>query len=300
MKRPARATPAPARPRRRAPSRPRAGGGQASRPSTPMRRRVGARLPSIRRAIAAAGALAGVAVLVALVNGPWLRVDRTSTAGARYTPPADVDRVLASALDVSALAVDTDAMAARLEALPTVAEARVEVGLDGRISATVVERAPAFVWRTSMARFIGAADGTLFAAGPAAGPLDPDLVGLPLIDDRRFGSRLMVVGDVIPDGLLRAGLQLARLDPARLGSAATEVAVRLDDRHGFRLTSLGEGWEIAFGMYGVDPDETDAAAAARLESQVAAVRTLFATRPEAEIAWVDARNPGKVYFRAKG
>ena len=57
---------------------------------------------------------------------------------------------------------------------------------------------------------------------------------------------------------------------------------------------------MALGVYGTDPRETSAEAAARLESQVTAVRTLFASRPEAGIGWVDVRNPGKVYFRAKG
>jgi len=53
-------------------------------------------------------------------------------------------------------------------------------------------------------------------------------------------------------------------------------------------------------VYGLDPRETAAAASARLERQVTAVRTLFASRDETEIGWVDVRNPGKVYFRAKG
>jgi hypothetical protein len=30
------------------------------------------------------------------------------------------------------------------------------------------------------------------------------------------------------------------------------------------------------------------------------VRTLFSQEAEDGIGWVDARNPGKVYFRAKG
>ena len=57
---------------------------------------------------------------------------------------------------------------------------------------------------------------------------------------------------------------------------------------------------MALGGYGMDPAETAADAAGRLERQITAVRTLFSTRAEAEIGWVDARNPGKVYFRAKG
>ena len=76
--------------------------------------------------------------------------------------------------------------------------------------------------------------------------------------------------------------------------------MRLDDEFGFGLVSSEPAWEMALGVYGTDPAETSADAAARLERQITAVRTLFATRTEAEIGWVDARNPGKVYFRAKG
>ena len=76
--------------------------------------------------------------------------------------------------------------------------------------------------------------------------------------------------------------------------------MRLDDEFGFGLVSSDPAWEMALGVYGTDPAETPADAAARLERQITAVRTLFATRTETEIGWVDARNPGKVYFRAKG
>jgi hypothetical protein len=56
---------------------------------------------------------------------------------------------------------------------------------------------------------------------------------------------------------------------------------------------------VAFGLYGLDPTETESQDG-RIEQQIAAVRTLFAAHPEASVSWVDARNPGKVYFRAKG
>ena len=110
----------------------------------------------------------------------------------------------------------------------------------------------------------------------------------------------MRAGDRIPDGLLRTALRLASLDPATLGSGAERLTVRLDDEFGFGLLAAVPGWEMALGVYGTDPNESAADAAARLERQVTAVRTLFASRAEAEIGWVDARNPGKVYFRAKG
>ncbi len=113
-------------------------------------------------------------------------------------------------------------------------------------------------------------------------------------------SRLIRAGDRIPEALLRTALRLASLDPAALGSNAERLGVRLDDEFGLGLVAAEPGWEMAFGVYGTDPDETAGDAAARLERQVTAVRTLFATRVEADIGWVDARNPGKVYFRAKG
>jgi len=265
-----------------------------------MRRRLGASLPSIRRVLAAVGAVAAAAVLIALLNGPWLRVTDIAWAGERNTASSDLERLLGAGRGVSALVVDSDALEASLEALPAVAEAHVEVSLDGRVDATIIEHAPAFVWQTSSARFVGAASGTLFAIGAVSDPIAPELAGLPRIDDRRFGSRVMVVGDAIPAALLRIGLQLAELDPARLGSETTDIEVRLDDRHGYRIGSLAEGWEIALGVYGVNPRETEAEADLRLDRQVTAVRTLFASEPEDEVAWVDVRNPGKVYFRAKG
>lgn len=294
---PARATRRSARPAR---ARGQASGGQAARPGTPVRRRVAASLPSFRRILAVTGAVAAAAVLVALLNGPWLRVTQITWAGERHTDPQDLERLLAAADGVSALAIDTGALEEILESLPTVAEAHVAVSLEGRMTATIMEKEAAFVWQNSSARFIGAADGTLFSAESLADPPAPLLGELPWIDDRRFDSRLIVVGDVIRPELLRIGLQLAALDPARLGSSVADVAIRLDDRHGYLLESVEGGWEIALGMYGVNPSETDAEADARLERQITAVRTLFAAETEARMAWVDVRNPGKVYFRAKG
>ena len=158
----------------------------------------------------------------------------------------------------------------------------------------------AFIWETATARLLGSADGTLFAALRRGEPLAPDLAAMPLVADRREASRLMTTGDRIPEAQLRTAMSLAALDPAALGSRTTAVSIRVDDEFGYGLVSTEPGWEMALGAYGMDPAETAADASARLERQITAVRTLFASRPEAEIAWVDARNPGKVYFRAKG
>lgn len=290
------------RPSRQARSRAgtRARGRGARRPGVPLRRRLSGRLPSIRRVLAGTGALALAALLVALVNGPWLRVTEVAYAGQRWTSASSLDEILGQQRGRSLLALDTRALGDRIERMPAVAEATVTASILGRVEAHLVERQAAFLWETSSGRFLGAADGTIFAGDRLDGELGADLVGLPRITDERFAARLITVGDTIRPALLRIAMRLAELDPATLGSTAAATTLRVDDEFGFRLLAADPGWEMAFGVYGLDPNETPEQADARLERQVTAVRTLFASEEEAGIGWVDVRNPGKVYFRAKG
>lgn len=274
----------------------------ARRPGPSLRSRVARRMPPLGRLLAAVAGVAAGAGLIALVNGPWLRVTDVAWAGDSYTDADDVAEVLSRAQGASPLSVDTTALAASLERLPAVADASVQVLLPGRIEAQVVERTPAFVWQTPLARLVGASDGTLFAALPLNEPLPASLDGLSIIDDDRRRARLMRVGDEIPAGLVDVAERLTTIDAAALGSSAmaTAMTVSLDDTYGFQLAADDPGWRIAFGFYTADPEEAATNLADRLEDQVAAVRTLFAAEAEAGIGWVDARNPGKVYFRAKG
>lgn len=276
----------------------RARGRMARRPGVPMRRRIGGRLPSIRRLLAVLAGAAAVSGLVALINGPWLRVTDVAWAGARHTPEAELAAALAAEEGRSVLVVDTHAVRARLEALPSVAAATVSASLTGRVEARLVERQVAFVWQTDRGRFLVADDGTVFGAFRGDEPLPPDVADRPHVADQRLVARLVSVGDRLPAELIDPTRAVLEIDPAALGSRTTALSVRLDDEYGFRLVSADAGWEVALGMYGTDPGETAAEAAARLEAQVTAVRTLFAREPEADIGWVDVRNPGKVYFRA--
>lgn len=273
---------------------------QARRPGIPLRRRVGARMPSIRRLIAGVGAVATAAVLVALLNGPWLLVADVAWAGERYTADRDIREALEGQRGASVLSVDTRALREEIERLPAVASASVTAGIGGRLEATVVEREAAFLWMTNAWRFLGAADGTIFARERRSSEPDAALGDLPRIVDHRSAAGLLSVGDVIREPLLRAALRVAQLDPALLGSDETSVGVHLDDEFGFRLFATEHDWEVALGVYGIDPRETAAEADERLERQIAAVRTLFAAHAEDSVGWVDVRNPGKVYFRAKG
>jgi hypothetical protein len=272
----------------------------ARRPGVPLRQRLAGRLPSIRRVLAGLGAVAGSAALVALVAGPWLRVTEVTWGGEHFTPARDLQRVLGRQQGVSLLALDTAALRAQLARLPAVADVSVTASLPGRVEVAIVEREVAFIWETRTARLLGAEDGTLFAALRRDEALEPALAALPQVSDERQAARLMAPGDRIGEAQLRTALRLAGLDPAALGSGATALSVRIDDEYGFGLVSADPGWEMALGVYGMDPAETAAEASGRLERQITAVRTLFASHAEAEIGWVDARNPGKVYFRAKG
>jgi hypothetical protein len=272
----------------------------ASRPGTPLRRRVGSRLPSLRRFIAGTGAVAVVAVTVWLLNGPWLRVAEVTFEGDAFTPAEDVAAILEDAQGESVLAVDTDALRSRIEGLSSVASATVAVSLGGAVTATIVEPEAAFIWETPIWRYVGAADGTLVARGRTSRDLSPALAGLPRVADSRPASRVLAIGDVIPEPLVRVTARLAALDPAFMGSDAPGFTIEIDTDVGLRLVAEDPGWEIALGAYGTDPGESTADAEERLERQLTAVRTLFATRAEVDLGWVDARNPGKVYFRAKG
>jgi hypothetical protein len=279
-----------ARPRRRG----------ARRPGIPLRQRFAGRLPSLRRLLAGVAAAAAVAGLVVLVNGPWLRVRAVSWDGGVYTPAAEVDAVLEDARGRGILAVDTRALREALERLPSVSEAAVTASLTGELRAAVVEPAAVVVWDTSRGRLLASADGTVFGALPADAALPDGLADLAQVRDERASARRLAIGDVIPAAVLEVALRVVAIDPAALGSEATGLAVRIDDEFGFRLVSDERGWEVALGVYGTDPRESSVEAAARLERQITAVRTLFATETEADIGWVDVRNPGKVYFRAKG
>jgi POTRA domain-containing FtsQ-type protein len=276
------------RPRKQA-----AGHARRTRPSTRPRTR--GRLPRGRiMAILLAAAL--VAGGAALVNGPWLRIGRLVHAGQHYTAAGTLDEILETYRGEPLLALSSAAIADRVRGLPAVAGVQVEAVLPDELRVTIAEKTPAFTWLTSAARLVGAADGTLISELARDAELPADLAELPAVEDQRRRSRNLIVGDAIPAVEMRMAMRLLDLDPALLGSASGELGLRIDAEHGFILISAQPAWQAAFGFYGLDPAGDGAAPDARLDQQVAAIRTLFATRPETSVRWVDARNPGKVYW----
>jgi hypothetical protein len=268
-----------------------------ARPTTPaLRRRVSRRLPSRERILAILLLATLVGGGLALVSGPWLRVDRVAHAGERYTAAATLDEILEGYRGEALLAIDSRAIAQRLRSLPAIARVEVSAVLPNQLQVTIAEKPPVFTWVTSAARLVGAADGTLIGELPRDGELPAELMALPTVDDQRRRSRLLIVGDVLPRDELEMAQRLLELDPALLGSASGQLSLRIDAEFGFILVSSQPGWQAALGFYGLDPGGDEAEAEAKLDQQVAAIRTLFATRAETSVRWVDARNPGKVYW----
>ena len=172
----------------------------------------------------------------------------------------------------------------------------------GTVHVTLVEGGAVAVWRTSAASLLLAEDGTVVGVQSRdATPTGADRRRCRAIDDQRDASHDLVVGDADPRRTSwTPRCILAALPGPRLGSASPTVTVAVDPTYGFVLSAPAAGWQAAFGFYGLDPTDTPEVVAARIESQTSAVRTLFSLHPEAGVAWLDARNPGRVYFRARG
>lgn len=269
----------------------------ARRPGPGLRRRLRQALPAPGRIAAVLLTAALVGGLLALINGPWLRVAHVAFAGARYTPANQLQRALGS-LDGSALLIVNAADAAhKLERLPAVASASVEATLPDAVKVTIVEKVPAFVWQTSAVRLVGVTDGTLIGQVALRAKLSADLAALPLIDDRRVASGDIIVGDRIDAPTLAAALRLSTVAPAALGSGSLALEVRLTDDDGFLLVSTGPVWQADFGFYPAHDEGEQGTLDAQVNAQVAAVRTLFSAQPEGGVSWVDARDPGRVYWR---
>jgi len=256
------------------------------------------RVPAAGRLLALLLATITTAGVVALVQGPWLRVETIAWTGTAYSSDADMAAILQPVRGTSLLTVDGEALAAHLRRLPSVADARVESRFPNVLAVQVSEKQPAFVWQTSAVQLVGAGDGTIIGQVARGTALPAALARLPFVDDLRTPSRDIVVGDRIPADLLAAALELDAVKAAALGSSASRLSLELDEACGFVLLATRPAWGAVFGAYDLTGDL--AAIRARITEQVAAVRTLFARRDEGEVGWVDARNPGKVYWRPNG
>ena len=174
----------------------------------------------------------------------------------------------------------------------------VDIDLFGQAGVALVEAEAVVVWLTDAARLLVAEDGTVVGIQARDTVPQGSIASLPVIDDVREASHDLSVGDQIARPEVDAAL-LSELAPSALGSQAAVLAIALDATYGFIVSAPQAGWQAAFGFYGLDPSDARVIAA-KASSQASGVRTLFAAHPEAGVAWIDARNPGRVYFRARG
>jgi hypothetical protein len=251
--------------------------------------------------LSAAGLLlAVVGGMTWLAMGPALRVQAVTIAGNQWTADSALRRAVASLEGSPLLAVDPTAVAREILGVPGVTGTDVQVVLPDTVTVTVHEAGPAILWRTPAVTLLLNPDGVVIGELARTAAIPEQLAGLPLIDDQRLESRNYIRGDQVEPGEVDAALRLAAVTAADVGSQATGFSVAIDARYGFLLVASGSPWTAALGFFGIDPAETPEAVAARIASQQAAIRTLLATRPEAGVAWIDVRDPGRVYFRARG
>jgi POTRA domain, FtsQ-type len=288
---------------RRAPgpaARPRRGAAHARKGGPRLRMPRVSRGASGGRILAAILALGFAGGLLFFVNGPWLRVSSIAWAGTRYTSADRLTAVLDPVRGESLLAVDSESLADRLATLPAITSARVETRFPNGVSVQLVEKEPTLVWRTPAVQLVVAGDGTVFGEVALSAALPAELASLPYVTDQRLASRNIIIGDRIPADVMATALQLEQIDPVAMGSSADGFSVELDDTCGYTLRPRPSGtWQAVFGLYDLDLAD-GAAVATRIAAQVAAVRTLFAAHRENTVGRVDARNPGKVYWRPNG
>jgi len=167
--------------------------------------------------------------------------------GAVFTNPATVETEMTDARGENLFRLATGPLQARLEQLPTVAHARIDVRLPGTLAVSIEERQPVLIWKVGEQRWLVDADGGLFAElghdPPAAA------AKLPVVEDRRAASAGLSVGRHLDPVDLDAATRLASLHPSDVDSVAVGLTVAVTDETGFVVASNPAGWSAVFGFY---------------------------------------------------
>jgi cell division septal protein FtsQ len=222
-----------------------------SRTPLPSRRSRQIRRASAGLSVARAGAALAMLVSAATIYGVGsssafeyinLRVE-----GNHATDVAAVESALAGVRGRNLFGLSTAPLAAELEKLPTVRQARVDVSLPGTLAVVLDEREADIVWQVGTNRYLTDADGFLFA--PIGEQSPPEAAGLPVIDDLRAASAGLAVGSRLDGVDLDAATRLASLVPADIGSAAVSLAVQVTDETGFEVAARPAAWSAIFGFY---------------------------------------------------
>ena len=201
--------------------------------------------------------------------------DRLELSGLRWTDEAALRELVSVGDGDNLIGVRTGPIAERIESLPPVASARVEVRLPGTLSVRVTEREAVLVWRLGDGRrFLIDRAGVAFVELAAA---DSAPAGMPVIRDGRTAlATELVVGATLPPVDLDAAARLASLTPADIGSSASRLVVTVSDANGFVVRREG-GWIAIFGFYTPNIRTTEL-----IPGQVRLLRSLLSGR-EAEV-----------------
>jgi hypothetical protein len=122
------------------------------------------------------------------------------------------------------------------------------------------------------------------AAPPTADPAassGPHALGLPVVFDRRASDAGLTLGGIVDPVNLDAGYRLANLTPTDVGSKVPQLAVVLDDLHGFTVSSVPAGWVAEFGFYAPTVRQVTV-----IPDQVRTLRSLLLQYGDAHVAWV--------------
>jgi cell division septal protein FtsQ len=191
--------------------------------------------------LASAGAIYGVGASSAFVYS------RLQVEGAVYTDPAAAEAAIAAAHGQNLFRLATGPLRSALEQLPAVEHATVGVQLPGTLFVSLQERQAVLVWKFGERRYLADSAGNLF--GRLGDTPPPQAAVLPVIDDRRAASAGLSVGTRLDPEDVDAATRLASLVPADVGSAATELQVRVTDENGFVIRAEPSGWLAIFGFY---------------------------------------------------
>ncbi len=209
-------------------------------------RRASARL-SVVRAGAALAMLASAGAIYGVGASSAFEYTRLQVDGAVYTDPAAAEDAVANARGENLFNLSTEPLRVALEALPTVAEARVGVELPGTLLVSLRERVPVVVWKVGARHYLADGAGDLF--GRLGDEPPAQAAELSVIDDRRAASAGLSVGLRLDPQDVDAATRLASLVPGDLGSAARALRVRVTDEHGFVVRADPQGWIAIFGFY---------------------------------------------------
>ena len=229
--------------RARPPTRPAAAA--TMRRTRPVKR-ASAGLTPIRAGAALAMLLSAFAIY-GVAASPAFEFDELRIEGATYTDTDAVQGILEQARGENLFRLSTAPLAASLRQLPTVADARIGLGLPGTVTVTLQERQPVLVWNVGPQRYLVDRDGLI--VGRLGDDAPHDASQLPSVVDERARSSSLGTGSRLDAVDVDAATRLASLSPIQVGSAARKLAVVVTDDHGYELRAQPEGWTAIFGFY---------------------------------------------------